>query len=130
MKIFNFFRGKRNKEAVESFIKGLLSVGKIDSHLSYTELKYVYQVANKYSFSKDRVRELIRERRSERFEYSEKYKFQHLKGIVAMISIDGKISIKELSYCKNLALKMGYDSRVVDDLLEEFKKKDSELVLI
>ncbi|NMM48187.1 tellurite resistance TerB family protein [Marinigracilibium pacificum] len=125
-----FNKAEKKKEATRSYIKGLLSVASADSHLSYSELKFVYKTAREYDFPVEELKELIKDRKNQHFDYSEEFKFEHLKGIIAMASADGKISIKEVAYIKKLAVQMGYKSNIVEEIFEEFINKDSELVLI
>lgn len=124
MGIFDLFKSK-NTDKCKEYLKELIRVAKADGYLENSEYQFILKVAEKLECTSEEVNTLSQEISSEVPNEARQSKEQRLKllfDLVGIMMIDGSIDPKELLLCKNIAMKSGFEHRVIDDIVYRIEK--------
>ena len=102
----------------------LIQLAEADKHFATVEREMIFKIAEEHQFSQAAVNELIRnpEPIDSLGALSPEKKFEYLMACVLLMFADSKIFESELTFCKSIALKLGFKKNVVDFLVENHDK--------
>ncbi len=106
----------------------LIQLAEADKHFSSVEREKIFEIARKRKFPSESVRELIKNPEPiESFgALSDDQKFEYLYSCVDLMLIDKKIFDSEINFCRNVAIKLGFNKSIVDFLQIEIYKHPKE----
>ncbi|QSE96986.1 TerB family tellurite resistance protein [Fulvivirga lutea] len=107
----------------------LIQLANSDKHFSNLEREKIYEIARMRNFPESEVKNLIinPEPIGSFGALSETQKFEYLYTCIDLMLVDQKIFDSEITFCRDIAIKLGFKQDVVDFLKEEIYKhpKDS-----
>jgi uncharacterized tellurite resistance protein B-like protein len=108
-----------DKRKRKSHFKNLLAVALADGKMENVEFDFILHLAEKCYMSEKEVKRVIEHPDAITFlqPQTEREKFDQLYDLVTVMLIDGEISDKEMTLCKTFAMRMGYRTQVIDDLI-------------
>ncbi len=99
----------------------LVQLAKKDKRFHRSEREMIYQLAETKNFPKNEVDQLLKS--TEPVEslgaLSPNQKFEYLYNAVKLMKVDRDIAECEVTFCQDLAIKMGYRKEVVQMLIDE-----------
>ena len=102
----------------------LIQLAEADKHFATSEREMIYKIARGRNFPEDVIAELIRD--PEPIEslsaLSEDQKLEYLLSSVELILVDQKVFESEINLGKKIAIKLGFNKKVIDFLVENFEK--------
>lgn len=100
----------------------LIQLAQADKDFAKVELDMIYKIAQDKKFSDENVKSLIRnpEPIDTLGALSIDQKFEYLTACIELIFVDQKIFASELTFCKNIAIKLGFKKNVVDFMVETY----------
>jgi len=111
----------------------LIHLAMVDGEISKEEKKTLEGIAANHGVSAFQLEEMIRSPKpiESLGALSNDVKFDYLYSIVHLMNIDEKIDQREIHFCQNMALRLGYYKEVIDELWSEILedkhlKKDRE----
>lgn len=106
----------------------LIQLAESDKHFSSMEREMIFEIARKNKFPSSEVRELIRNPEPlESFgALSDNQRFEYLYTCISLMLVDNKIFESELVFCKNIAIKLGFNKEVVEFLKNEINNHTKE----
>ena len=106
----------------------LIQLAEADKHFSSIEREMIFEIARKRNFSEDSVRDLIKNPEPiESFgALSYDQKFDYLFSCIDLMLLDKRIFESEIKFCRNVAIKLGFNKSVVDFLQNEIYKHQKE----
>ncbi len=123
MRLFDLFRAK-NKDSRKSYLKELIKVAKADGHLEKREYDLILKIGEKLSCSEAEIQVLSEETQQEDASTTSQNREQRLRlifDLVAIMMIDQSIDPKELGLCRSIAMKSGFESEVIDDIVHQIQ---------
>ena len=113
----------------ENHIKNLIVMAKIDGHLHSDELKLLYKMVKKYNYDPGKVKELLEDDGKITPEVPTLYsqKLAQLYDLVLMMMADNVIDNNELEYSEHMAELYGFNSTVIQSMMDLFKKGDQNM---
>ncbi|HRI79565.1 MAG TPA: hypothetical protein PLR06_08515 [Cyclobacteriaceae bacterium] len=103
----------------------LIQLAEADKHFATSERELIYKIASHHDFPHEIVAELIRQ--PEPIEslgaLSMEQKLDFLLSSIELIFVDQRIFESEINLGKNIAIKLGFNKKVIDFLIENFEKK-------
>jgi hypothetical protein len=128
---------------IEKHLSNLIYLAKIDDHFDQKERDLVFKIGAKNDIPEAFIQSLIDN--SEDIDIvvpkDEQDQYEYLFNLVQMMMIDGKLYQKELDYCVEVAIKLGFKKIIVTVLIraiedglklglqaEEIKKEAFELI--
>lgn len=102
-------------------IKNLLNVAFVDGKIEESELSLIAAVASREKLSEEQLESLLDNPDSVEIEIpeDEETRQEYLTDMIALMLIDGEISESELQMCKLYAIRLGYPSSIVDEMLND-----------
>jgi len=102
----------------------LIQLAQADKDFAKVELDMIYRIAQDKKFSDENVKNLIHnpEPIDTLGALSIDQKFEYLAACIDLIFVDHKIFASELTFCKNIAIKLGFKKNVVDFMVETYHK--------
>ena len=106
----------------------LIQLAEADKHFAKAERDMIFKLAKDKNFSEEEVVALIKnpEPINSLGALSGEQKLNYLYACMDLIRVDNKIFDSELTFCKSIAIKLGFKKNVVDFLIDNFDKKLSE----
>ncbi len=111
----------------------LIHLAMVDGEISKEEKKTLEGIAANHGVSAFQLEEMIRYPKpiESLGALSNDVKFDYLYSIVHLMNIDEEIDQREIHFCQNMALRLGYYKEVIDELWSEILedkhlKKDRE----
>ncbi len=106
----------------------LIQLAEADKHFSSIEREKIFEIARKRKFPSENVRELIKNPEPiESFgALSDDQKFEYLYSCIDLMLLDKRIFESEINFCRNVAIKLGFNKNVVDFLQTEIYKHPKE----
>lgn len=96
----------------------LIQLATIDSELAGKELKLIETIAKANGFSDEDIKQLLK--KPEPVEnltaLSEDEKFEYLYMVIQMMKVDRQIFKSEISFCEDIAERLGYKKQLVAEL--------------
>ena len=99
-------------------LRVLINLAMSDMHFAEEEREMIYMLAKAHGISQKEVDTLIADPQpaDSLDSFTEEERFQMLYNIVQLMKIDRKVYITEIRYCQDLAIRLGYDKRVIQEL--------------
>jgi len=96
----------------------LIHLAMVDGEISKEEKKTLEDIAANHGVSVFQLEEMIRYPKSIESlgALSNDVKFDYLYSIVHLMNIDEEIDQREIHFCQNMALRLGYYKEVIDEL--------------
>ena len=106
----------------------LILLAQADKHFAKIERDLIFKIARDHNFPEEQVTKLIQN--PEPIEslgaLSQEQKLDYLFTSIEMIFIDQKVQESEVILARSIAIKLGFNKKVVDYLVENFEKKGLE----
>lgn len=103
----------------------LIQLAEADKHFAKSEREMIFRIARDRHFPEETVNELIRN--PEPIEtlgaLSAEQKFEYLMSSIDLIFADQNIFESEITFCKNIAIKLGFKKNIIDFFVEHYGKK-------
>lgn len=108
------------KKKGKSHLRNLMNVALADGVLDDSEYTFLKNIASKFEISDNEVDKLkIEIQRKSNFELDKGInRFDQIFDLINMMMIDNHIDNREMNMCKVFAKKIGFDSRIVDELVD------------
>lgn len=96
----------------------LINLAASDSKIEERESKLIHMVAKANGISKEEVGDMIKNPQpiSTMSALTSDEKFEHLYYLIQMMKMDGQVFKSEITFCEQIAEKMGYKKGVVAEL--------------
>ncbi|MFN8336204.1 MAG: TerB family tellurite resistance protein [Cyclobacteriaceae bacterium] len=106
----------------------LIQLAEADKHFARSEREMIYRIAKDRNFSEDDVNELIKnpEPIGSLGALSIDQKLDYLLTCIQLMFADQKIFDSELTFCRNVAIKLGFKKGIIDYFVENYEKKSRE----
>ena len=119
MGFFGLFGSKVKKELLESHLKNLWEVAMSDGHIDDREVKLLYQIADRHGVGRGRVNKIKKNMNEIDFfkPDNDQERFDQIYDLVMMMMADSEIDENEMRVCNKYAEKLGFDKRIVDELV-------------
>lgn len=106
----------------------LIQLAEADKHFAKAEREMIFRLAKDRNFSEEEVNALIRnpEPIDTLGALSNEQKLNYLYTCLDLIHADNKVFESELTFCKSIAIKLGFKKNVIDFLVDNFDKKLTE----
>lgn len=106
----------------------LIHLAMVDGTISKEERQMLEQIANQNGINSEQLEEMIQFPKpiESLGALSDNVKFNYLFSIVQLMNVDEEIDRREIHFCQNMALRLGYYKEVVDELWSEILN-DKEL---
>ncbi len=111
----------------QKLIRTLLHLAQADGDISGSELALIYKIAMEKNLPMFEVEQLIRNPPSEQEELDELTKeerFEYIYTLILMMKMDAKLDHREEALCASYAESLGYDVKVIPELLEMISSDD------
>ena len=113
----------------------LIHLAMVDGQISNEEMQCLESIAGNHGISPGELQDLIKFPKpiESLGALSNDLKFEYLYSIVHLMNIDDNIDKREIHFCQNMALRLGYYKEVIDELWSELladktlKKNKEEL---
>ncbi len=106
----------------------LIQLAQADKHFAKAEREMIFRLAKDRNFSDEEVNALIRnpEPIDTLGALSYEQKLNYLYTCLELIHVDNKVFESELTFCRSIAIKLGFKKNVIDFLVDNFDKKLTE----
>lgn len=106
----------------------LIQLAESDKHFARSEREMIYRIAKDRNFSEEEVSQLIKnpEPIGSLGALSSDQKLDYLLTSIELMYADQKIFDSEITFCRNIAIKLGFKKGIIDYFLENFEKKGRE----
>ncbi len=119
MSLFGLFGPKVKKELLDSHLKNLWEVAMSDGHIDDREVNLLLKIAKRHGVGRGRVNKI--KGKMDAIEFfkpdNDKERFDQMYDLVMMMMADSEIDENEMRVCNKYAEKLGFDKRIVDDLV-------------
>lgn len=114
-------------EKLKSRIAILSQLANIDGDFDVRELAFIYNVCLRNGVEVDSVAEIISKPgpASALKDLSDNEKDEYLSDIILLMMIDGKILPKEIQFCMEMGVKLGFDSKGLNELISDLQYKNT-----
>jgi uncharacterized tellurite resistance protein B-like protein len=108
-----------DKRKRKSHFKNLLAVAMADGKLENIEFDYIMQLASKCYISEEEIKRVIEHPEAISFvpPKTDREKFDQLYDLVTVMLVDGEIDNRELTLCKTFAMRLGFRTQIIDDMI-------------
>lgn len=106
----------------------LIQLAESDKHFARSEREMIYRIARDRNFPEDEVNQLIKnpEPIGSLGALSPEQKLDYLLTSIELMLADQKIFDSELTFCRNVAIKLGFRKSIIDYFVENFGQKTPE----
>ncbi|MDN5203065.1 TerB family tellurite resistance protein [Fulvivirgaceae bacterium BMA10] len=127
MGLFSLFK-KDSSSNDKSYLKQLLKVAMADGHEDEIETKFIQKVAGQFNITAEEVQEIRDNLHNITFSEPKtgKERFKMIFDLVWIMMIDGQIDVGEIHTCSRVAMKMGYEPEIIEQLVEAIKDNADE----
>jgi uncharacterized membrane protein YebE (DUF533 family) len=103
---------------IKEQLKMLIQLAVSDSMIAEKEKRMIYMVGTANGVSKEEVDKMIEnpEPMEPLRALSDDQKFEYIYQLIQLMKTDGQVFRSEISFCEDIAEKLGYDKRVVGEL--------------
>ena len=119
MGLFDLFKREDTDSADKNYLKQLIKVAMSDGNIDEKENKFINKIAVKFNLSDDDINDIKSNLQDIKFRepQNSKARFQMVFDLVWLMLIDGNIDVNEIHICSRVAMKMGYEPQIVEDLV-------------
>lgn len=109
-----------------SHVKNLITVAMADGRLENNEWSLLVSIAKVLGMKEEEIDAIKTNPETVAFVPPQKYqeKVEQIRDLVAIMTIDGHISSRELELCKKISLKLDILPQLVDEIVENIFPKD------
>lgn len=106
----------------------LIQLAESDKHFAKSERELIYRIAKDRNFSEEDVNQLIKnpEPIGSLGALSSEQKLDYLLTSIDLMFADQKIFDSELTFCRNVAIKLGFKKGIIDYFVDNFETKSRE----
>lgn len=106
----------------------LIQLAEADKHFAKSERELIYRIAKDRNFTEDEVNDLIKnpEPIGSLGALSLDQKLDYLLTSIQLMFADQKIFDSELTFCRNVAIKLGFKKGIIDYFVENFEQKSRD----
>jgi uncharacterized tellurite resistance protein B-like protein len=106
----------------------LIQLAESDKHFAKSERELIYRIAKDRNFSEEEVNQLIKnpEPIGSLGALSNEQKLDYLLTSIELMFADQKIFDSELTFCRNVAIKLGFKKGIIDYFVGNFEQKSRE----
>lgn len=106
----------------------LIQLAESDKHFARIEREMIYRIAKDRNFPEEEVNQLIKnpEPIGSLGALSPEQKLDYLLTSIELMMADRKIFDSELTFCRNVAIKLGFKKGIIDYFVENFGQKSPE----
>lgn len=106
----------------------LIQLAEADKHFAKSEREMIYRIAKDRNFSEEDVNQLIKnpEPIGSLGALSPEQKLDYLLTSIELMFADQKIFDSELTFCRNVAIKLGFKKGIIDYFVQNFEKKERD----
>ncbi len=106
----------------------LIQLAEADKHFAKSEREMIYRIAKERNFSEEDVNLLIKnpEPIGSLGALSPEQKLDYLLTSIELVFADQKIFDSELTFCRNIAIKLGFKKGIIDYFVKNFETKTRE----
>lgn len=106
----------------------LIQLAEADKHFAKSEREMIYKIAKDRNFSEDAVNHLIKnpEPIGSLGALSNDQKLDYLISSIELVLADQKVFDSEITFCRNIAIKLGFKKGIVEFFLKNLKAKTNE----
>ena len=110
---------KKDDPAIKSHIKNLLEVAMSDGHFDETEYDLLLKIAKRHKVGKPFIEKVRKIMDSVEFVMpkTDAERYDQIFDLITMVMADGAIDHNEIRVCNKYAEKLGFDKRVVEELV-------------
>ncbi len=110
----------------------LIQLAVADKHFATVEKEMIYKIAESNGSSRQLVNELIRNPTpiGNLDDLSENDQFDYLWTCTRLVFVDQKIFDAELKFAKNIAVKLGFQSEIIDFMVKVYERISFENIKI
>ncbi|MFT2007964.1 TerB family tellurite resistance protein [Pontibacter sp. 13R65] len=118
--MFGFFESEETKR-LKSHIKNLGALAKIDGHVDPDEMNYIVSIGTRHGLKANEVQDILSnlDRVELKAPANDTERFDQIYDLVEMMLADGIIDEKEMEFCTNMALKLGFRKSIVGVLVRK-----------
>jgi uncharacterized membrane protein YebE (DUF533 family) len=119
MNIISWLIRDTSKKQNHSHIRNLIEIALADGRMDEEEMVLLINLAQKLGITREEITQIKQNPSSVVFHTpkNSKQRFDQIYDLVCMMMVNGEINKNELKLCKDLALKLGYLPRIVDDFI-------------
>lgn len=127
MGLFDWFESRDSKEK-KTLIMNLLAVMFADGKVDDRELEFLRNVAFEIGYSQDDIQAILNNPDNIEFVVSDdpEMRIQQLVDMVLMMMADGEIDAAEMDLCMTIAARMGFNSGIIPQMVEDIAAKMRE----
>jgi uncharacterized tellurite resistance protein B-like protein len=125
MDILKIFKG--DPEGIrKSHVKNLITVAMADGQLESDEWDLLVTIARILGASDNEINDIQNQPEKVTFIKPKKYdeRLQQISDLVAVMTIDGHINLREIDLCKKISMKLDILPRMVDDIVSDMAAKN------
>lgn len=106
----------------------LIQLAESDKHFAKSERELIYRIAKDRNFTEEEVNQLIKnpEPIGSLGALSTEQKLDYLLTSIELMLADQKIFDSELTFCRNVAIKLGFKKGIIDYFVENFEIKSQQ----
>lgn len=106
----------------------LIQLAEADKHFAKSEREMIYKIAKDRNFSEEAVNHLIKnpEPIGSLGALSNDQKLDYLISSIELVLADQKVFDSEITFCRNIAIKLGFKKGIVEFFLKNLKAKTNE----
>ena len=119
MGLFDLFKREDTDNTDKNYLKQLIKVAMSDGNIDEKENKFINKIAVKFNLSDEDIDDIKSNLQDIKFQepQNSKARFQMVFDLVWLMLIDGNIDVNEIHICSRVAMKMGYEPQIVEDLV-------------
>lgn len=127
MGLFTFGRNKpkEKKKRGLNHLKTLIKIAKLKGNLTEEETTFIYKKGNKFGLENSDIDALIEKvKASDDVPKSHMKRYSQLFNLMEIIRLNSlPPTIKQMDYCKETAIRLGYDLAILDEIELTLKMK-------
>lgn len=118
--MFDFFENEQTKK-LKHHLQNLGALAKVDGHLDATEMNYLIALGQKNGLKPEDVKNLIANSSNAHFHFPENdsERFDQIYDLVEMMLADGIVDDDEMTFCMEMAAKLGFRRTLVGVLVRK-----------
>jgi uncharacterized tellurite resistance protein B-like protein len=103
----------------------LIQLAEADKHFAKSEREMIYRIAKDRNFSEEVVNQLIKNPESigSLGALSNEQKMEYLLSSIELVFADQKVFDSEITFCRNIAIKLGFKKGIIDYFIKNFELK-------
>ena len=121
--MFGFFENEHTRK-IKSHLMNLVALAKADGHMDEREMSFIVAVGKKNGMRADEVRSIMGNSSQIRLIIpdNDSERFDQIFDLVDMMLADGIVDDTEMSFCVNMAEKLGFRKEVVSRLVRHISQ--------